>query len=113
MQWSKVKSKGAGDALSGHTTLAIGTSLFTFGGRTNAGFSSDVYRFDTQTHVIEKLDVKGPRPQPRSGHSAIQRISSPGSQTFEFVMFGGVGSTTVTTFNDTWIFDIRTRVDLK
>jgi N-acetylneuraminic acid mutarotase len=101
-QWSRQKlSKGETVPLSAHSANLIGNSLYIFGGRTNDSFSNEMFRIDTHNQSWEKIEVKGPRPSQRSGHSMIHRLSAPN----ELWMFGGAAANSV--FNELWTFDNR------
>ena len=97
-----MRHKGVVEALSGHTSLLLNGSIFTFGGRTNSGFSNDVLRYDPNANIVERIEIKGNKPRHRSGHTVV-----PWTSGHEFIVFGGLSSS-VTPLNDCWIFDIST-----
>jgi N-acetylneuraminic acid mutarotase/chromosome segregation ATPase len=76
--WNRVPAtaKDANEipALVGHSMTRVGTNdLYIFGGRTGLfSYSSDLYRFDTETETFVRVQPNGSvRPSARQGHTAI------------------------------------------
>lgn len=88
--WQQLKTSGEnpGPRL-GHSTVAIGRALYTFGGRTGIHFADstlgDLFKVDVDTLKCDEVHASGPAPEPRSYHAA----ASSGSSMF---IFGGCGA---------------------
>lgn len=110
MKWGKLSlTKGNPVPLSGHTANVIGNSVYIFGGRSEPSFSNDIYRYDITTSALERIDCKGAKPAPRSGHTTTSR--QVGTSVNELVVFGGASAASGIS-NEVFVFDIRTPIFL-
>lgn len=89
-----------------HSTTAVGSKIYLFGGRNYQNVFNDLYEFDISTFTWKNLIPNSfPNenlPMPRYSHSinSIQNSEL-------LILFGGIHDS-VTIFNDVWLFNIPT-----
>jgi galactose oxidase-like protein/Kelch motif protein len=103
-QWKQVAADVSGPPARWDHTLAAddrGRQLLLFGGRTDDGTPlGDTWRFDLKKQ--EWLQLTGPGPSPRFGHSvAVDQKAR------RLYLFGGQADG-ATFFNDAWMLDLKT-----
>ena len=103
--WSAPRCSGAAPPPALHATaLLVGTAVYVFGGRTAAGATAAVHRFNVATSAWSAVAVApgAPAPAPRWRHTMC--LTAPGARSF--VVYGGCDGTRA--FDDAWVFDTDT-----
>jgi hypothetical protein len=113
------------DARSGHAAVSLGfpdcssSSVFIFGGRTKRGVNNSLYELSLVSHDdsdgnsvrwnLIKVNGANTVPAARDGHSMCA-VRESDDHPPRLIVFGGNGQRNEEKMNDTWTFDVATRV---
>ncbi|KAK9448143.1 uncharacterized protein V1518DRAFT_419791 [Limtongia smithiae] len=91
----------------GHTLIIVGSLVYIFGGSIGNQYFDDMYCYDLRnvakpgSSMWEKVEYQSVAPPARANHSMVYYND-------RLFMFGGLNQDTL--FNDTWCFDLRSRM---
>ena len=72
----------------GSSCTVVGKTIYSFGGyNKDVGYLKELYQFDTSTHMVSQVSVRGKKPAPRT-QSGLCFTEG------RLVMFGGLGDAT-------------------
>ncbi|XP_021939507.1 uncharacterized protein LOC110839536 isoform X2 [Zootermopsis nevadensis] len=69
--WSCIKAKPGPGALHSHAACKLPSSMLMFGGERDGHPTNELWRFHFGTETWERLQIQGPRPQPRAESVAL------------------------------------------
>ncbi|OCF30994.1 hypothetical protein I316_07401 [Kwoniella heveanensis BCC8398] len=106
-EWTKVPVARGPVGRYGHAVCLIEGKFYVFGGQADGAFMNDLWMYDLKqlsgsSHRWEQIRYAGPPPPSRTGHILVAGNNG------KLYLFGGTDGNYH--YNDTWAFDLVTRV---